>query len=184
MDESNHQKLLLAFQSNPDKAFPEVFDTYYPLVCNQVYSILGLQTEVEDVAQEIFYELWKKRYQLKIKSSLPAYLKKMASTRSLNHIRDKKMKWSESDDVLENFTSNEIGIDDKIGLGDLENRITKAIDALPPKCRTVFTLSRFEDIKNKEIAAQLDISIKTVENQITRALKGIKSAIGHNRYGK
>ena len=184
MRESTDQVLLFDFQTNPDEAFQRVFDAYYSLVCSQIYKVLGQPSDVEDVAQEIFYELWKKRHQLEIKSSLPAYLKKMAHTRTLNFIRNKKMRWKESDEVLANEPSNDSSMDERLAHEELDQLITQTVNELPPKCRTVFALSRYEELSNKEIATKLDISIKTVENQITRALKGLKSAISHYRLSK
>lgn len=156
-----------------------MFDTYYALVCSQIYKVLGDPSEVEDIAQEIFFELWKKRDHLDIKSSIGAYLKQMARTRTLNHIRNRKIKWQEDESVLLDIASIQASVTDELEGQDVKIFITKAIDALPPKCRMIFSLSRFEDMTNREIAEQLGISIKTVENQMTKALKSLKSAIGH-----
>ena len=179
MEKSRDQILLERFQENPEKAFPDVFQAYYSLMCNQVYRILGNPSEVEDVVQDIFLELWRKKRQLKINTSMPAYLKSMARTRTLNSIRDKKMRWKETEDVLLNVESKSLESADLLEFKDFESMVNNALEKLPPKCKIVFGLSRYEEMTNKEIAAQLEISPKTVENQITRALKKIKSAISH-----
>lgn len=170
------EKLLARFQKDPEKAFPDVFRTYYSAVCNQVYRILGNAAEVEDVAQDIFYELYQKRDQLMIRSSLGAYLNRMARTRTLNHIRDKKWKWKEDESVLENVSDSAASVEIKMDARELSKHLTEAIDRLPPRCRMIFGLKRFEGMSNMEIAEQLDISVKTVENQMTTALKRLKSA--------
>ena len=173
----NEEALLLKFQEDPDQAFAEVFNTYYALVCDRIYRVLGNPVEVEDIAQEIFYELFQKRHSLKIQSSLPAYLRRMAHTRTVNHIRDKKIKWKEDETALAYIPDPESRIEQHMDARDLEQYMTRAIDQLPPKCRLIFSLRRFEEMTNKEISEELGISIKTVENQMTTALKKLKSAL-------
>ena len=177
----NEDKLLARFQEDPEKAFPDVFRAYYATVCNQVYRILGNPSEVEDVAQDIFYELFQKKNQLTIRSSLGSYLKQMARTRTLNHIRNRKWKWKEDESVLENVRDRSVSVELKMDSVRLEEHLSGAIDNLPPKCRMIFGLKRFEGMGNKEIARQLDISVKTVENQMTTALKRLKSAYSQYR---
>ncbi len=170
------EKLLARFQEDPEKAFPDVFRAYYSTVCDQVYRVLGNPSEVEDVAQDIFYELYQKKDQLMIRSSLRAYLKRMARTRTLNHIRDKKWKWKEDESVLDHVQDRDAPVEMKMDAGKLREYLHAAIDRLPPKCRIIFGLKRFEGMSNREIADQLGISVKTVENQMTTALKRLTSA--------
>jgi len=179
MGVQKEESLLNQFQSNPGEAFPEVFKTYYSLVCDQIYRVLGNPREVEDIAQEVFFELYQKRNRLTINSSLGAYLKRMAHTRTLNHIRDKKMKWKEDETILLQVSDPDPAIDQKLEVGELDEFMTNAIDQLPAKCRIIFGLKRFEGLSNRAIAEKLDISIKTVENQMTTALKRLKSALSH-----
>lgn len=181
MENSLEGSMLARFQADPEKTFPEVFEAYYAMVCDQVFKVIGSKRDVEDIAQEIFFELYQKRNQLKIKSSLPAYLRAMARTRTLNYIRDQKMKWKANEEELLLQADDAMLGDEQLQMAELDIFITKTIGSLPERCRMIFGLSRFERMSNREIAEQLDISIKTVENQMTTALKRIKSAMSHYR---
>ena len=150
------EKLLARFQKDPEKAFPDVFRVYYSAVCSQVYRILGNASEVEDVAQDIFFELYQKKNHLTIRSSLRAYLNQMARTRTLNHIRNKKWKWKEDEAVLEKIEDRKATVDMKMEAESLEEHLSAAIDGLPPKCRLIFGLRRFEGMSTREIADQLE----------------------------
>lgn len=172
----HEENLLVQFRNDPERAFPKVFRRYYAMVCDKIYRVLGNPSEVEDIAQDIFFELYQKRDQLEIKSSIPAYLRRMAHTRTLNHIRDKKWKWKEDEEVLERFSDHAPAPNEVLAAEDMNAHMSAAIDKLPEKCRLIFGLKRFEGMSNRQIAEQLGISVKTVENQMTTALKRLKSA--------
>lgn len=153
-----------------------LFKKFYSHICYAVYRIIPDSAISEDIAQEVFMEVWRKRETIEIKSSVKAYLKRAGVNKALNHIRARKIRF-DNDDELE---MERISIADHSGdveLLDLQMIIDKAIDSLPERCRIVFSLSRFEELSYKEIAAKLDISVKTVENQIGKALKIMRSAV-------
>lgn len=159
----------------------QMFKLHYAFVCNVVKTYVRDSAIAEDIAQEIFTELWVKRDQLQIHTSVHAYLRRMAVTRSLNHLRDsKKHNWDELDVNLETaagLTGKSASVLQHIEEQELKQRIDAAIQALPEKCRLVFLLSRQEEMSYAEIAAELNISIKTVENQIGKALRLLRHAI-------
>jgi RNA polymerase sigma-70 factor (ECF subfamily) len=109
----------------------------------------------------------------------------MAISRTLNHIRNtRKHTWEEIDSSADQdtaFTAQEADIVSKLEEADLKKRLDLAIDALPEKCRLVFLLSRMEEMSYGEIARELDISVKTVENQIGKALKLLRQAVAGHR---
>jgi RNA polymerase sigma-70 factor (ECF subfamily) len=136
------------------------------------------------VAQEMFAEIWLKRDQIRIHTSVTAYLKKMAISRALNYIRDtRKHQWDELDqpesDHLTPTTDPDIIL--RMEEEDVRRKLEAAISALPEKCRIVFLLSRTEELSYAEIAEQLQISVKTVENQIGKALRMLREALGDHR---
>jgi RNA polymerase sigma-70 factor (ECF subfamily) len=164
-----------------------MFRQYYGMVCNTINHYLHDRNRTEDVAQEMFAELWSKRQQLTIHTSVPAYLRRMAVTRTLNYIRDsRKYNWDElesPDSGISNATV-EPDILNSIEASEMQHKIDQAIQQLPEKCRVVFLMSRMEEMSYAEIASQLGISIKTVENQIGKALKLLRlyvSGIGGNK---
>lgn len=169
--------LLALLKKDPDKGIELIFRQYYGYVCQAVYRILADQSLVEDLSQEVFLELWRKRKKLVIKTSLRAYLRRSAVNRSLNFIRDQKINFDEdSDDLV--LTSQFPGSLENLEAKELEALIDKAIDQLPERCRLVFVLSRFHEMSYQQIADELKISVKTVENQISKALKYLRQALG------
>lgn len=162
----------------------QLFKLHYAFVCNVIHTYVRDRTKTEDIAQEIFAELWVKRDQLHIHTSVPAYLRKMAVTRSLNYIRDtKKHAWEELEATTEfdhSFAGHQTDAIQHMEAAELKMALDAAIEGLPEKCRMVFQLNRQEEMSYTEVANHLGISVKTVENQIGKALKLLRLAIaGH-----
>lgn len=169
-------ELLELLREDPDKAIEMLFRQYYSFVCKMVYQVVPDAGVAEDIAQDIFFELWRKKEQININISLRAYLRRASLNRTLNYLRDRKIKW-EDDQALPDLQSEAIPISQVLETTELGQMIDKAIDELPEKCRLVFRLSRYEELSYQEIAQELDISVKTVENQISKALKMLRIAL-------
>lgn len=163
------KELIGSLQTGNRQAMKLIFQEHYKMVCQVVYRYIKDKDTVEDVAQDVFIKLWEKRNQINITSSLGAYLRRMAMNESISFLR--KHKKHDHDDVDPNTGGNDASSEQLYLDGELASNITMAIDRLPPRCRMVFQLSRFEELTYKEIAQKLDISIKTVENQMGKALK-------------
>jgi RNA polymerase sigma-70 factor (ECF subfamily) len=175
--EYSDQEILKLLQDNSDKAIDILFRQYYGFLCHAVYKIIPDTNLVEDIAQDVFYELWRKRSRLSIKTSLKAYLRRAAMNKALNFIRDQKIKFDDEEKQAP-LESKIPSINQKLEAAELQQLIDKVIDDLPERCRIVFVLSRFEELSYNEIAKQLDISSKTVENQISKALKILRVRLG------
>jgi len=163
----------------------QLFKQYYTFVCNVIHMYVRDRSKTEDIAQEMFAELWIKREQLNIHTSVPAYLRRMAVSRSLNHIRDaKRHTWEELDLSSEAVGGQNVHPADVIQRmeeAELKQKLDEAIQALPEKCRIIFLLSRQEEMSYAEIANHLSISVKTVENQIGKALRLLRLAVTAHR---
>ncbi len=173
------QRILEIFKTDQKKALEIIFDKYYEYLVKEVYFIIKDIGQSEDVVQELFMDLWKKQHLLdKVTSSLKYYLKRAAVNRSLNKIKQQKYFYKELEfsDLSVSFEPN-----NHLEYRELENRINYLINSLPNACRTVFILSRTEQKSYKEIAEELSISIKTVENQIGKALKFLRKNLNINR---
>ena len=158
-------------------ALQAIFKQYYKYLLVTASNITNDQAIAKDLVQDVFFEIWKKRERLSIQSSLKAYLRKAVVNRSLNFLKThKRFDWGE-DQFDTQAPSKEVSVQQQLEVKDLQQLINQTIDQLPPKCKTIFVLSRFEKFSHKEIAAQLDISTKTIENQITKALKLIRAAV-------
>ena len=178
MEDSSEKKWLAGLREGDEKALRSIFDHHYPLLIVDIYRILPDQDTCQDLAQEVIVELWRKREALEIHSSLRAYLRRAAVNRALNHLKIQRRTLL---DDTEKFADqpDSIGNDEAIreNQENMEAALHKAIELLPERCRIVFSLSRFENLSHKEIAKKLDISVKTIENQITKAMKILREAL-------
>lgn len=153
-----------------------MFRTYYTDLCRRVVRILNDPDLAEDIAQDVFLTLWKKRDRLRIDSSLSAYLGRAARNRALNHLRDNPMDQKREELTDEQWLVEATAIQ-QLHADDLQARVDVLLDSLPERCRLVFVLSRFEELSNKEIARTMEISEKTVENQMNKALRLLRKGL-------
>lgn len=169
-------------KTDDEKAMQLIFEAYYKYLVVTAYNLLDDDGRARDLAQDILFDFWQKRENLNIDFSLKAFLRKALVNRCIDEIRRRK---SKKIDVLEEQQLERLDVghfNDKLEEDDLKLILNQTIDRLPEKCRLVFKLSRFENLSHKEIAQQLDISTKTIENQITKALKHIRKSL--EQYGK
>ena len=130
--------------------------------------------EAEENALDIFMYIWEHKTDIEIQISFKAYLFQAARNKSLNSLRKRRDSVS-IDEIAPILKENE---DTSIEAEELNRLIEEAVMALPDKCREVFTKSRVENLSNQEIAEKMQVSVKTVEAQITKALKRIKEYLG------
>ncbi len=174
--ETNDSEFLRLLSTDGDKAMRYLYDEYYTSMCYAVYRVLPDRNAAEDIVQEVFLEVWNKREKLNVTSSLKSYLRRACVNRTLNHIRNKKIKFEE-EETASVIPDDGIRAQRSMEVDELKTEIRSAIDELPEKCRIVFSMSRYEEMSYKEIAEKLEISIKTVENQISKALKYLRNAL-------
>ncbi len=170
MDLSEKQVLETLRQGN-ESAYEMIFRTYYQPLCRYAYSFLQYKEEAEEVVQAAFITLWEKRSALAIETSLKSYLYRMIRNSCLNVIKHAKVKQQHVAHELAVAEVSHESVSQKVHAAELETKITEAMKTLPEQCRLVFQLSRFEELKYQEIADQLQISVKTVENHMGKALK-------------
>nr|WP_121271842.1 RNA polymerase sigma-70 factor [Pedobacter schmidteae] len=167
--------LVTLLRQGDGDAFKVIYDTYATGLYHAAYNIIRNKEECEDMVQELFADLWLKREKINITSSLKGYLFVMVKNKVLMRIRSKKIILNE--DALQILAANEI-TDAVVLEKDLRMQLNRQIGQLPEKCAEIFKLSRNEQLSNKEIANQLDVSVKTVENQISIALKRLRGTLG------
>ena len=154
-----------------EKSFTEAFDSFYPALCFYADKYLHDMDESRSLVQQVFVDLWLKRDKIDITQSIKSYLFKTVRNYALDRIRHQAVEHK----YLEKFHPDNITYDNNlIEEAELNARINSAINELPPKCREIFLLCRFEEMKYLEIAKKLDISVKTVEMQMGIALKKLR----------
>ena len=176
--DSSEQLWLAQLRAGDESALRRIFDRHYALLTGDIYRIVPDEDTCQDLAQEVFVELWKKRAELDIHTSLRAYLRRAAVNRALNYLKtSRRFSFDEPENIANTADTSEHDIHRKNEQDSLEKALHEAISTLPEKCRLVFSLSRFEHLSHREIAEQLGISVKTIENQITKAMKLLRQAL-------
>jgi len=148
-----------------------LFKTYYQPLCNYAFTFVQDRDEAEEIVQSTFLSVWEKRETLAIHTAVKPYLYAMVRNACLNVIKHEKIKQQHVDGELAYAERSIESVARTVMASELETRIYAAMEKLPEQCRLIFKLSRFEELKYSEIAEQLDLSIKTVENQMGKALK-------------
>jgi RNA polymerase sigma-70 factor (family 1) len=165
--------LLELLRLDDRKAFEILYKKYSPKLYYAAYNLFRDKDVCEDLVQELFIDLWAKRSELKI-ASLEWYLKVAIKNRVLVYIRTQRatLDVSAIEALAERYSA-----DSRLLQHDISRVLEDNVAQLPEKCRQIFTLSRKEYLSNKEIATRLGISIKTVENQMTIALRYLRSGL-------
>lgn len=151
--------------------FEMVFRTFYQPLCNYAYSFVQDRDAAEEIVQSTFLNVWEKGNNLVIHTAVKPYLYAMVRNACLNMIKHEKIKKQHVDLQLAVADRSIESVTHTVMASELEGKIQQAMEKLPQQCRLVFKLSRFEELKYSEIAEHLDISIKTVENQMGKALR-------------
>ena len=167
--------ILELMNTDPRLAISRLYDKYIDYLSAEIFFLIKNEEYTQDIIQDLFLTLWKNQYHLRgIKSNLKGYLRQAGKNKALNFI--KKEKYYISDEGNEEIFSDSDQHNELI-TEELEIEIGKVIDNLPEKCRQIFILSRFEQMTYKEISETMDLSVKTVENQIGKALKILRKKI-------
>ncbi len=155
--------------SRNEEAFEQVFKTYFKNLHAYALSIVNDDADAEEMVQQVFFKLWDRADRLSFSGSIAAYLYRAVHNECLNFLKHEKVKTGHRLQVA--YLMKNDATHEKAMNKELEQQFREAMNELPEQCRTVFQLSRFEDLKYREIADKLDISVKTVENHMGKALR-------------
>lgn len=158
-------------------AFEELFRSYFTPLCSFAQKFVNDIDEAKDIVHNVFINLWNKRNEINMETSLKSYLFQGVHNRSLNYIRDNKNLVRFDTPQIEGELSQYLESKDHLESSEAESRINYALDDLPAKCKEIFLMNRFDGLKYREIAEKLNISIKTVETQMSRALKTLREKL-------
>ena len=167
-----------SIQQKDEEAFERYYKEHYKRFFLMSCKYLKDPAEAEEIVNDVFLKLWEDGDKMSIESSLKSYIYKAVINRSINVLNKSKRELIHHVDL--NFLPEESYELRQIEENELTVKIYAAIDQLPDQCRRVFEMSRFEELKQQEIADKLGISIKTVKNHITIALKQLSIALIQN----
>jgi RNA polymerase sigma-70 factor (ECF subfamily) len=177
METHSEEKLLLdRLRQSDETALHELFETYYRYLFKIAHSMLRDTDAAKDCVQEVFLRFWQKRTEIEVKTTLKGYLQRSIVNECLGLLRKKK-------NTLQFETQTALPDPAHSPLEHLESDsltvlVQAAIERLPEQCRLIFRLSRNEEMSYREIAEHLNLSPKTVENQIGKALKQLRADLG------
>ncbi|AMP99217.1 RNA polymerase ECF-type sigma factor [Pedobacter cryoconitis] len=153
-----------------DAAFEQLFKAHYKALHVYVNTMIRDEEMAEEIVQNRFMKFWEKRELLDIQTSVKAYLYKCVHNDTLNFLKHEKVKIRHQNFTMHSTVESEPA-SHRVELNELASRIQGAMEDLPEQCRLIFHMSRFEELKYREIADQLGLSIKTVETQMGKALR-------------
>lgn len=160
-----------------DAGFETLFKAHFKGLHAYAITIIKDEAAAEDIVQNTFFKLWEKKETLGEIASLPAYLYRSVYNESLNYLRHSKVKSAYAQFTVQQMNDKEHTAAQRVGLKELEQKLDKALKELPEQCRTIFQMSRFEELKYREIADRLGLSVKTIENQMGKALKILRTQL-------
>ena len=163
------------------EAFRRIFEmNYKPLVKYARRFVMDIDT-AEDITQQTFLYIWEKRRTVNIGQSLKSYLFRAVHNACINYLKRENLmaEYTKSFILEMNGQFNETGFDYTVQ-NEIKYELESAIDSLPENCKNIFKLSRYNGLKNREIASELSISIRSVETQIYRALKILKEKMSEH----
>lgn len=161
--------LKVTYNNLTKEVFENLFKTHFQYLCNFAQNYISDSDTSKEIVQDVFIKLWENNTKVDINKSIKSYLFTSVKNRCLNYIRDNKKFRSNILDV--DIADYDISFEEKEDSSEIENKVKSSLEKLPEKCRQVFELSRFENLKYREIAEKLKISQKTVEAQMSKALK-------------
>ena len=163
--------LISRLQKGEEAAYELLFKEYYQVLTLFANKYLNDLEQAKELVQDLFVHLYEKRDQLDINSSLKSYLFRSTHNRCLNFINARKIRQKYAAYVNQHSDNTVNTLEQEVNKAELEHALYKAINDLPPRCRSIFKMNRFDGLSNGEIASKLKLSKRTVETQISKALR-------------
>jgi len=173
----NDEHLLLRISQNDEYAFRVLYDRYWKKLLVQALVKTGAPEEAEEIVQTIFINIWRRRHTLQVRCALSTYLAAMVKYEIIAFLARRRKESQLKQQLIVAHQAEDNGTVEWLEYEQLREDIEKTVAALPEKCRLVFRLSREEGLSGKQIATSLDISPKTVEAHMSRALKALSASL-------
>jgi RNA polymerase sigma-70 factor, ECF subfamily len=169
--------LVKMIRQNDKSAFKLLYDRYSRKIYFFALKYLGNDVEAEELVQSVFINVWENRVTLDPENSVKSYIYKAAVNHIYNYLKKKAIHTRFIESQIHKDEPGSNVSDDEIIFHDLEKSINLVVESMPSQQQKIFQLSRYEGLTHKEIARKLDLSVRTVENQMYRALKKLKTSL-------
>lgn len=171
----NKEDIIEGLKNGDEKAYKDLFYNYFQPLTYFAHKYLKDIDLSKDLVQGVFTQIYEKRTELNINSSLKSYLFQSVANRSINQLKSEKIHSRHHEDIKHGMEDSYQ--DDQLETYELEAKINRIVNNLPGQCQRIFKLSRFEHKSNQEIADELGLSKRTVETQISKALKVLRRSL-------
>lgn len=173
--DTNH--LFLQLAQNKEAALWQLHKTFFHRIYRFVFAIVGNKESAEEVVNDCFLDLWEHRQLLTNVGQPEVYIFVCAKNRALKHLR-KQQNYTRTLETIHDFPCQiELSPYDLMVSSEIQRKINAAIHSLPPQCKLIFSLVKENNLKYREVAQILGLSLKTIENQMAIALKKLSAAI-------
>jgi RNA polymerase sigma-70 factor (ECF subfamily) len=178
MAEREEDLLMHRFKSGSVEAYKIIFDQYYKPLCSFAKKYVLDLAVAEDIVQDLFVRFWEQRNEFQLRASAKSYLFQAARNECLNYLKHQNVKEKYRQHIMN--VSTDSFFHDKLEEEEINQMVYEVIRSLPPRCRQIFELSRFEGKTFDEIAQELSVSKNTIKNQLVSALRQIRQSLEKN----
>ncbi len=173
-------KLLARFRDGDMEAFRKIYETFCDPLYRFASSYLKDEFESEEIVQDVFLKVWEKRAEVDVQKSFKSYLYRITVNKVFNELKHRVVRQKYEQQAMRTDHHTEETPESSIQFHELNEKLEQLLDELPAQQRTIFVMSRWKGHSNAEIAEQLNLSIRTVENQIYRATRFLKLHLNDN----
>ena len=159
----------------------EMYKQKYRFLVNYGRSLIGSTEDAKEIVDDVFVSFWRNRDHLDKARNLDAYLRRSVKNRCINYLKSNRMK-SVDIDTKSYYLTDSVDVEQLLHVAELKAFLAESIDQLPPKCKEIFILSREENLPHKAIAKKLNLSVKTIENQISIALRKLRKMLDDSHF--
>jgi len=164
-------------KSGDHKIYEMIFRDFYSPLCRYAVSILRDSNEAEDIVQKTFCKLWDQRESIEIHTSIKSYLYRIVHNDCMNKFKQNSIRSKHNEYYAYEKNTLYNNVESTVLMNELEQQIENVIESMPPRCKEVFKLSRRQQMSYAEIAKELNITTNTVETQIVKALRVLRSGL-------
>lgn len=173
----NDEQLLELVQKDDENAFRQLYERYWNKLLTQAFIKLKSHEEAEEIVQEVFLQIWRRRKKIELKFSFHTYCASITKYEILSRLSGRKKEENAKQKLFSIIPAADNSTFEKSNYELLRRKIEKTVQLLPEKCRLVFRLSREAGMSEKQIAEKLNIAPKTVEAHISKALKSLRTSL-------